>query len=58
MVTGYSLSIYHWWRGRVDFSRNREEGWDGSFKGGSAEMGTYMYVAEVELGDQRRVHRY
>jgi len=41
------LKIYDRWGSLVYKSNNRNEGWDGSYKGKPAEMGTYFYSLTV-----------
>ncbi len=57
-VSGYQLSVYNRWGELVYSTRDVTSGWDGRYRGQKAELGTYMYVAELELGEQRKVHRY
>jgi gliding motility-associated-like protein len=50
-ITKIDLSIYNQWGERVFYSDTQTEGWDGTHDGTLAQLGTYTYVARVELKD-------
>jgi gliding motility-associated-like protein len=45
----YSLSIYNRYGQRVFYSSNPASGWDGTFNGSPADVGTYMYYLEYSF---------
>jgi gliding motility-associated-like protein len=49
---GMNMTIFDRW-GKMLFESNRiAEGWDGTYKGKDADMGTYQYVIKVRYRDQ------
>ena len=43
----YKLGIYNRWGNRIFYTTNRNDCWDGSYKGNIQETGTYYYVLET-----------
>jgi len=44
------LSVYNRWGQRVFHTTHWQEGWDGSYKGDYAELGTYVFIIKVKEG--------
>jgi len=44
------LSVYNRWGQRVFHTTHWQEGWDGSYKGVPAEIGTYFFIVKVNEG--------
>lgn len=40
----YELTIYNRWGEKVFYSMDKNEGWDGSYKGGACQNGVYLYL--------------
>lgn len=51
-VRGYLLTIYNRWGQQVFSSTIPEAGWDGMFHDIPADIGTYMYVIQLEAGTE------
>ncbi len=45
----FSLSIFNRWGERMFQTHDRNQGWDGIYKGGGALMGTYVYMLEYSI---------
>lgn len=52
-VSSYMLSIYNRWGERVFSGTKPEIGWDGTYQGAQADVGTYMYRIDF-LGGTRK----
>jgi gliding motility-associated-like protein len=50
-LENFGLSVYNRWGQRVFYTRNKQEGWDGTFNGGAAPVGTYVYLLEYTIGN-------
>lgn len=50
-IAGLELSIYNQWGERIFFSDDQSFGWDGTYDGRFVQLGTYVYVAIVNLTD-------
>lgn len=50
-IIEFELAIYNRFGQRVFFSRNAEEGWDGTLLGSDLPSGNYVYVANVKMDD-------
>jgi gliding motility-associated-like protein len=48
-ISGFGLSVFNRWGERVYHSFDRNQGWDGTFKGNPADIGTYTYVIEYQI---------
>lgn len=46
LIPEYNLSIYNRFGQRIFYSNKQDNGWDGVYNGGPAELGTYYYVLE------------
>ena len=46
-VARYNMSIFNRWGACIYTTSNKDDDWDGSYKGGEAPMGTYMYMASM-----------
>ncbi len=57
-INFYALSIYNRWGQRIFSSTNPEVGWDGTFKGAPAELGTYFYTVRFEGGIYRTKYEH
>ena len=44
------LSVYNRWGQRVFHTTHWQEGWDGSYNGDYAELGTYVFIIKVKEG--------
>jgi gliding motility-associated-like protein len=44
--SSFAFSIYNRWGELIYFTDNWREGWDGTYKGREAEIGTYIYYVE------------
>lgn len=49
-VSGYNLHIYSRWGEHIFYSAKPDEGWDGTYKGQPADVGTYFYRVYFEGG--------
>ncbi len=49
-IKGYRLDIYNRWGQLIFTTNDPTHGWDGNYKGKSAEIGTYMYITEFTAG--------
>jgi gliding motility-associated-like protein len=47
-ITLKTFVIYDRWGEEVFSTKNLKEGWDGTFKGEKAEVGTYYYYIEYD----------
>lgn len=57
-VKRYELHIYNRWGQTVFISFSMSKGWDGTFNGVPADVGTYMYDLEFEGGTKsKKYHR-
>ncbi len=45
----FTFSIYNRWGERVFYTEDIEAGWDGTYKGITADLGTYFYMATYTL---------
>ncbi len=48
-VQGLNLSVFNQWGEVVFQSNNKEQGWEGNFRGKDAQASTYTYVAQITL---------
>ena len=48
-TNAFGFSIYNRWGQRIFHTTDRYKGWDGSYGGSGALLGTYIYVLEYEL---------
>jgi len=48
-IGGFSLSAFNRWGEQVFHTDNRYEGWDGTYKGSPAPLGTYAYLLEYSI---------
>ncbi len=48
-IQGFGLSIYNRWGERIYHSSDKTQGWDGSYKGTAAGLGTYVYMLEYSF---------
>jgi gliding motility-associated-like protein len=46
----FGLSVYNRWGERIFHTNDRSTGWDGTYKGSKAQLGTYIYVLEYTIG--------
>lgn len=52
-VSDYSMAIYNRWGQRIFFTENVQQGWAGTYKGMTADVGTYQYMIQFTyLGKQ------
>jgi len=49
-VNVMEISVYNRWGERVFYTNRTDEGWDGSYKGVPADMGTYFYQLIYAIG--------
>jgi gliding motility-associated-like protein len=49
-VNVMEISVYNRWGERVFYTNQTDEGWDGSYKGVPADMGTYFYQLIYSIG--------
>lgn len=54
-MKGMHLMIFNQWGQKIFETTNREEGWDGNFKGAAQPSGVYIYVCSVTLTDGSQV---
>lgn len=50
-VRGFELNIYNRWGQLIYNTTDSHSGWDGSFGGTQAEIGTYMYMMRYSIGN-------
>lgn len=48
-IQKYKIAVYDRWGNRIFYSNNPSEGWDGTYKGGECEVGTYSWFSEGEV---------
>jgi gliding motility-associated-like protein len=51
------FSIYNRYGQRVYYSRDIQEGWDGTYNGQPAELATYFYIITFKIGDKSYTHK-
>lgn len=49
-VSTYKLQVYNQWGQMIFVSYRPEQGWDGSYNGAPADVGTYMYRVQMKTG--------
>ncbi len=49
-VSTFVMEIYDRWGQRIFTSYKKDKGWDGSYNGATAEMGSYRYRIRMKLG--------
>jgi gliding motility-associated-like protein len=49
-ISGFGLSVYNRWGERIFHTSDKYEGWDGSYKGVPAALGTYVYMLKFDRG--------
>jgi len=50
-----TFSIYNRWGQKVFETKNRSEGWDGTFNGGPQPMDVYVYTLNVEFANGEKI---
>ena len=50
-IEGFGLSVYNRWGQRIFYTRDKYQGWDGSYNGTPALLGTYVYMLEYSIGN-------
>lgn len=50
LVSEFAMEIFDRWGQRIFTSYKREKGWDGSYNGATADMGSYRYRIRMLLG--------
>jgi gliding motility-associated-like protein len=58
-VYNYRLRVYNRWGELVFTTNNPGEGWNGRYKGGTADLGVYMYIMEYNSANtkSRKLHQ-
>ncbi len=51
----FKFSIYNRWGERVFYTEDIDAGWDGTYKGITADLGTYFYMATYTLYDKKHM---
>jgi len=52
-IDQFEMGVYNRWGQLVFYTQNPKSAWDGTFKGGPAEAGIYMYTIGYYAGDKR-----
>jgi gliding motility-associated-like protein len=50
-LEGFGLSVYNRWGERIFYTRDKYTGWDGTWNGLPAQLGTYVYMLEYNIGN-------
>jgi gliding motility-associated-like protein len=53
-VDEFALEIYNRWGQRIFTSYKRDKGWDGTYNGHAADMGSYRYRIRMLLGVHKK----
>ncbi len=56
-LQGFRLSVFNRWGQRVFYTEDKYRGWDGSFEGREAMLGTYVYMLEYSIGGKPYLER-
>ena len=54
----YEFAIYNRWGERFFYTEDVNEGWDGTFKGNDAQIGTYTYTIKFKDSMNNKVYSY
>ena len=48
-IQGFGLSVYNRWGQRIFYTQDKYQGWDGTYEGADAMLGTYVYMLEYSI---------
>ena len=55
-IATLEMSVYNQWGERMITITNKNQGWDGRYKGSPQPVGVYVYVLRAEMTDGRKVN--
>jgi len=55
-ISKIELQIYNQWGQHITTITDKNQGWDGKFKGNPQPVGVYVYVLKVEMQDKREIN--